>query len=600
MPYLFENGVIADYKHDKLAQRPVLLRALLWAMIFVLACALVVAQTTPGKKKQANPPPDNAAPAAAAPAPAASAPAPPPPPDPLGRGTPRGCVLGFLREAENQDYATAAKYLDSKKTDAEKQELAKQLKTLLDRGTTSDLQTLFRLPESDLSENVRQTRERVGVVSTPAGPLDVLVDRVERPNEQPIWLFSQETLRHVPAAYASLETVEQPLDLSKYFPKWMASSSLLGLPLWRWALFLVGLAVVLLLASLLTHSALWLVRRALHNRMTPATEAAVLKLKAPTFVLIAAIVERTGGGYSLSALSRHRWAELAALTALIGAAWLLIRLADIAESFAHHRFLVQMRIERLTFVGLLARMFKIFVVAILGILLLTQLGVNVSALVTGLGIGGIAIAFAAQKTLADLFGGVSIVTRGAVRVGDFCTISGKTGTVEEIGISSLRMRTLDRTVVSIPNSKVAEAELENYTMRDQYWVHQVFTLRFDTPYSVIQRVVKGMGEILKTHSNIDPTSARATLLQLTNAGPQVEVFAYYRKPGADWSAFVTAQEPIILQMMRLVEEEGTAIVAGTGFVQMPGMQATRPEFQFEPAPTPAIRSGGSQEWAPPV
>ena len=130
------------------------------------------------------------------------------------------------------------------------------------------------------------------------------------------------------------------------------------------------------------------------------------------------------------------------------------------------------------------------------------------------------------------------------------------------------MRTLDRTVVTIPNSKVAEMELENFNMRDQFWLHQVFILRFDTPYSVIQRVLSGMLDILKSHPNIDPASARARLINLTNAGPQIEIFAYYRKPGADYAAFLGEQEPVILEMMRIVEEQGTAMVAPVGVVQL--------------------------------
>jgi MscS family membrane protein len=564
------SGTIAGHKHDNFASRCAIPCALLWLIIVLIFSVSIGAQTASKKKRPANPPETNAAPAATTPA----VPTTPPPPDPLGRATPRGCVLGFLRAAENKDLATAAKYLDSKKSEEQNEELARQLKALLDRGTSTDLKILSRVPEGDLNEDLRNSRDRIGVISTPSGPLDVLLDRVQRPNEQPIWLFSQDTLRQVPEAYASLEKVEEPLDLSTYFPAWMRRVELFTVPLWRWTAFLIALLLVLLMASLLTRILLWLLRVVFRSRMTQSMEWAVLKLKGPTFILMIAIVQRVIGTYSSTALARHRWIGGSAVTALIGAAWLMMQSADIFQSYVRQRYIVQTRVEKLTFLGLLTRMFKIFVCIILVIILLTQAGINVSALVTGLGIGGVAIAFAAQKTLSDLFGGISIVMRGAVRVGDFCTIAGRQGTVEEIGISSLRMRTLDRTVVTIPNGKVAEMDTENFAMRDQFWLHQVFTLRFDTPSAVLQRVLNGMVQILKSHPNIDPTSARARLIQLTNAGPQVEVFAYYRKPGADFAAFLAEQEPIILQMMKLVEEEGTAMVAPTGIVQMPTAQTS--------------------------
>lgn len=546
-----------------------LLRWAQWALLFVFVTALVIAQTPP-KQKPAPKTPSilPAAPASAQPATTVASPE-PPPPDPLGRGNPHGCVLGFLKAAESGNFVDAAKYLDTKKPEAESEELARELKTLLDKGTKTDLNTLSRVPDGDLTDNMRTSRERVGVVPTPSGPLDVLLDRVERPNQQAIWLFSRETLRQVPERYASTQA-EAKRDIASYFPAWMSRFVVLGYPLWRWVLMVAGLGAVLVLASLFTRLVLWLLRLAFRKRLTQAMESMVLSLRGPIFGLMAAVVERVFGGYSLTVLARHRWEQLAIVTALLSGAWLVVRLTDIVVSYARHQFTMRMEIERVTFVGLLGRMFKILIAIIIGITLLTMAGVDVTALVTGLGIGGIALALAAQKTLSDLFGGISVVMRGAVRVGDFCTIGTKQGTVEEIGISSLRMRTLDRTVVTIPNSKVAEADLENFTMRDQFWVHQVFTLRFDTPYSVVAKVLSGMVEVLKGRPDVNPDSARARVINLTNTGPQVEVFAYYRKPGTDYAAFLGEQEQIILAMMRLVEEAGTAMVAPMGLIELKG------------------------------
>jgi MscS family membrane protein len=182
---------------------------------------------------------------------------------------------------------------------------------------------------------------------------------------------------------------------------------------------------------------------------------------------------------------------------------------------------------------------------VLIIALLTHAGVNVSALVAGLGIGGIALALAAQKTLADLFGGLSIVMRGAVRVGDFCQIDGINGIVEDIGISALNLRTLDGSIVSIPNAKVAEAALENFSLREQFWLHQIFILRFDTPHEAVKTVLDKIDQLLGSHPEIDRKSARVRLISLTPTGPQIEVFAYFRRPGAEWPTFLEQQEKLI-------------------------------------------------------
>ena len=486
------------------------------------------------------------------------------PPDPFGRETPHGSVLGFLRAAGSQDYARAAAYLDGKRSEHASEELAQKLKYLLDLGTSTDIGAISRSPQGNVEDRLRVSREKVGTIRIPTGDLDILLDRIERPNQTPIWLFSQETLKRVPAAYASV----QHRDLAHYFPAWMSRFRLLAVPLWRWALILVSLAIMLLLARVLTRALIWALKTVFHKRMTPGIQASITALRGPVFGLMLAATIRVGAGYALTALSRNYWEAAGTTIALASGAWLLMRLSDIFASFTCHHLASQMQVERMTLVGLLSRLFKILVGIILAILLLRNAGVNVSALVAGLGIGGIALALAAQKTLADLFGGISVVMRGAVRVGDYCTVAGKSGTVEEIGMSALRLRTLDRSVVSIPNSRVAEAELENFSMRDEFWIHQIFTLRFDTPHTVTQTVLKEILAVLRSRKDIEPASARARLIQLTTSGPQIEVFAYFRRPGSDYPQFLAEQEKVILEMMRVVEEAGTSMAAPIGVIRL--------------------------------
>ncbi|HEY5253991.1 MAG TPA: mechanosensitive ion channel domain-containing protein, partial [Acidobacteriaceae bacterium] len=130
---------------------------------------------------------------------------------------------------------------------------------------------------------------------------------------------------------------------------------------------------------------------------------------------------------------------------------------------------------------------------------------------------------------------------------------------EDIGISAVSVRTLDRSVVSIPNSKVAEVGLQNFQLRDKFWFHQIFTMQFDTPHDVVKTVTEKIAEILSEHPNLDKSSARARLINLTASGPQIEVFAYYRKPGADWPAFLAQQEVLILKMMEAIEAAGASL-----------------------------------------
>ena len=481
---------------------------------------------------------------------------PPPPADTLGRTSPYGCVIGFLRAAETKDYTKAAQYLEGKRSPEKAEELTVQLKYLLDQGLSTGIEKLSRLPEGNTDDQLRPTKELVGTVKTPDGDLDIMLTLVKRPGQQPaIWLFAQETLNRVPEAEASMHHS----DLESYFPAWASRIHFLSVPLWRWGSILLALILILIAANLLTKAVVWSLQALFKKRISLDTKNAILRLKSPIFSLTMAFMVRWAGGYALTALGRHYWQGVGLILIWISIAFVVTRFTDMLVSFTRHRFLTRMQVERATFVTLIGRVFKILVVLVLIIALLTHAGVNVSALVAGLGIGGVALALAAQKTLADLFGGMSIVMRGAVRVGDFCQIDGNMGTVEDIGVSALNLRTLSRSVISIPNSKVAEVGLENFSLRDQYWVHPVFSLRFDTSSEVMKVVLSQIDQIIKSHPEINPHSARTRLINLTAAGPQIEVFAYFRRPGADITDFLEVQEELILKMMAAIEAAGASL-----------------------------------------
>jgi len=369
----------------------------------------------------------------------------------LGRTTPHGCVLGFLRSAEAKDYIKASQYLDGKRSPEQAQEIAIQLKSLLDHGLSTSIGDISRSPAGNIDDQLRLTRERVGIIKTPNGDLDVMLDLVNRPGEPAIWLFSQETLNAVPDAYASVSH----MSYGRYFPAW-THVHIFSVPLWRWAVIIVFLAFTFGIATLLTHVTLWLLEKLFRKKIVLSIQNSVLTLKTPLFLLILALLGRIAGGYAITALGRHYWRTAAVAIAWISGAWLLARITDIIIQFIRFHLLMRSQMERVTFVSLMGRLFKILIGIVLLFALLTHAGINVSALLAGLGIGGIALALAAQKSLADLFGGLSIVMRGAVRVGDVCQTANIYGTIEDIGISALTLRTLDRSLVSIGRASCRE------------------------------------------------------------------------------------------------------------------------------------------------
>jgi len=480
---------------------------------------------------------------------------PPVPPDPLGRTSPHGCVFGFLLAAQKQDYARAAQYLDVKKPPDQAEELARQLKALLDRGLTGNLDGLSREPEGSQTDNLRTTRDLVGTVKTDQGSLDIVVERVQRRGEPPIWLFSSDTLAGVPKLSA-----ESPMArLEDRFPGWMKETQLFDIPLWRWLLLLVSVVVILLVAGLSSRLIHWILRPALGRVLPISSENVIRKLRLPIFLLLLAATVRFFSRYSLTVLSRQFWNETAVVVLVIGVTWFFIRLSDLVAVYVTQGQTSSLAIARATFVGVAVRIFKIAAVLFACLALLSRAGVNVSAMLAGLGIGGIALALGAQKTLENFFGGLTIVGQKALRVGDLCKIGDDMGTVEDIGLSSIKLRTFDRCVVSLPNSKVAQLSIQNFAMRDKFWVHQIFNLRHETTSKQVATVQLRIGQLLQDTKEVENSTARVRLIDLNAMGLQMEIWAYLLLPPSDGNLCLEAQERIYLGVLKILEEAETGL-----------------------------------------
>src|SRR5204862_286178 len=151
----------------------------------------------------------------------------------------------------------------------------------------------------------------------------------------------------------------------------------------------------------------------------------------------------------------------------------------------------------------------VFVAVVALIAALQNFGFNVTGLIAGLGVGGLAVALAAQKTVENLFGSVSLVADQPVRVGDVCRFGDTVGTVEDIGLRSTRVRTVDRTLVTIPNAQFSTLALENLSLRDRIPVRATLTLPQGTSAERVRQVLAALREMIVSHPKVHAESARA-------------------------------------------------------------------------------------------
>jgi MscS family membrane protein len=207
------------------------------------------------------------------------------------------------------------------------------------------------------------------------------------------------------------------------------------------------------------------------------------------------------------------------------------------------------------------RLNRIVLLTIALLVALAIFGLNVKTTLAGLGIGGLAIALAAQKTLENLIGGVSLLMDKAVQVGDFCQIGDQLGTVEAIGLRSLKLRTLDQNLSVVPNGSLAQMQFQNMARRSKFFINQTFSLRIETQAEQLRFVLDRVQSMLDQHPAIEPGSCRARVMSFIGAAYQMELFAYGKT--GDWAQFTAIRQDVILKIAEIVEASGTRFAAPT-------------------------------------
>ena len=493
--------------------------------------------------------------------------------DPLGRDTPRGTVVGFIRAAQAQDFARAAEYLDVKLPTVRAQRLTQELKVVLDRGLNVNLNLLSAKPEGDPAASPKPDRQLIGTVSTETGGLDILLDRVQRGKSPPVWLFSSETLKRVPEVYAEIG----PPWLESYLPTPLVENRVATYPLWVLIATLLGIPMALVIAKLLSRGLIPLLRPLVRYLTKEQDDRQLERITGPIRLLMLVVaIHGIVMLFGLPLLVRQFWSRVALALAVIGMTWLLSRLIDILAELTHRHLDRQSRPHNATTVGLLRRLGKVTVMVAGALVILYAAGVNITAALAGLGVGGIAVAFAAQKTLENLFGGITITSDQPVRVGDFCRFGDQVGTVEDIGLRSTRIRTPDRTLVSVPNGHLSSISLENFGVRDKIWFHPTIQLRYETSADQLRYVLAEIRQMLYAHPRVESQSARIRFVKFGACSLDLEVFAYVQ--ATDYAVFLEVQEDLLLRIMDIVEASGTsfAFPSHTAYLtQDPGLDAEK-------------------------
>ena len=479
------------------------------------------------------------------------------PEDPLGRSTPRSAVLEFLRAAQDRNFPVAAQYLEAGARPADpasaaSRDLASQLKTVLDRRLDINLAAISDDPQGNVTDGLPPDSELIGTIQTDRGPVPVTLHRVQSAGGE-IWLISSETLARIPSVFRTIA----PSWIERHLPDALVQTQIFGAAVWRWIALLLLVPVAIGLAWLITGVLLWLGASFARRSSTDLDDEILQRLGGPLRLFLIVTVFHPGLLLlSLPLLTRQAVGDLETMIAASAVAWLLLRLVDVGSDRARRALVRNHRFAATAVVPLGRRIVKVVAVISICLIVLDNFGFQMSTVLAGLGVGGIAVALAAQKTIENLFAGISLVIDQPVRVGDFCKFGDSVGTVLDIGLRSTRIQTLDRTVVTIPNAQFASINIENFGPREKVWFHPVFGLRVDAGPDQLRYVLAGIRKLLHEHPKVEP-GGRVRLIGFAPGAFTLEVFAYVLT--ADYGEFVAIQEDLLLRMLEVIAGAGTGL-----------------------------------------
>jgi MscS family membrane protein len=477
--------------------------------------------------------------------------------------SPRASLLRFLTLARDADFESAAVYLEipaARKADAA--ELARRLKLVIDRHVWFDLQTVSGRPGGNPDDGLPWGHDQLAELPSPEGGLDPL-RLVRRGPEGARWIFPKAVVQRIDAWYENLDN----RWLLEHLPTALLRPGPQDLLWWQWIALPIIILLALLASRLVSRVTLALASRAAAMTRTEWDNA---------------VLARIGGPFTLALTLGMTWLVLPWLALYAPAEafihrglrgglfvvffWTLQRMIDVVRQVIAASPWGRDHPASRSLLPLGARVAKVVLFAIAIVALLSEMGYPVTSLVAGLGIGGLAVALAAQKTVENLFGAFSIGADQPFREGDLVRIEDFIATVESIGLRSTRFRTADRTLISIPNGKLAEMRLESLAARDRLRFSCVLGLVYDTRADQVRQVLTGLAGVLKSHPHVWPEGITVKLCRLGASSLDIEITACFQT--SDFETFQGWREEVLLSFMEVVEKAGTSFAFPTQTIHL--------------------------------
>lgn len=489
------------------------------------------------------------------------------PEDEYHRGQPRSMIKGFLSAARANDFKLASEFLDYRNIrqstlEVGKEELASQLYVVLNRTLWIDLENISQHPLGNLNENQPPYRDRVGQISTKLGHVNILLQRIPRAEDKvKIWKISNATVDKIPELSKQYAYTPFGEWLSKHLP----SASFLNVMLWQWVYYLHILLLYFVIAKIIT----WITSR-LAKKVWPKISKETQKfIEQPVAILLMVILTRTFFAKENLTLAAKAVGEGATLLTLAWI-WVAFRLIDLLKLRFANYFVTQEKPLAVYLLRPAGTVLKSLVALSAVLIWFENLGFSATTLLAGLGIGGLAVALAAQKTVENIIGAITLYTSAPVKIGDFCRFGTQYGVVEEIGLRATRIRTLDRTVLYISNAIFVDMQIENYSERERIAFRPKLKLHVSSQKNNVQLLLEDIKALLSNHEKIGATPMRAHFKQFSTLGLELDILSYVET--VNFEEYLNIINELNLAILALLEKHDCVLM--TVDARLADMQTT--------------------------
>ena len=477
---------------------------------------------------------------------------------PAAARTPLDAMLGFRKYLRAGNFDVAAQYLDLRYVPdeiaaIEPQRLAQALAFVWTKQNVLDISVLSDSVEGHLDDGLPSYRDQVGKVQLSETVVPVFLQRIPDSQGESVWRISNATVVRIPDMWEEHGYSDWAIWLAKTLPTF----TLLGMTNWQTFSMFIALGLLWVISGLITRLMSWLSLRIPNKFPLAIQHFWALPMRIIIYVALLRIaMEQLGLSITARVYLKSSPLEYLAATVFI------VALLTLWRDYKFRQLESSGDLYLTALLRPLILMVKIIIVVVAMLAWAKNAGFNISTLIAGLGVGSLAIALAAQRTMENIIGAVTIYAARPIRPGDLCRFGDLKGTVEEIGLRSVTVRTLDHTRVFIPNAKFAADQVENISVRDR--IRFLKNLQIQMPTSEQLRVILGeLREMLSAHPRVLPDTISVRLVDIEAATAVFRVDAGIMT--TDYQTFLAIAEDLNLRIIETVHENG-AIFSGPGQV----------------------------------